>query len=67
MRDLLDDDLASRLGAEAYTRYWSDPQSLDAHTRDLLAIYRTVISQHRARLLEAAPQRQNDNVLGVGT
>jgi glycosyltransferase involved in cell wall biosynthesis len=67
MVDLLDDDLASRLGAEAYARYWSDPQSLDGHTRDLLSIYRSLISQHGARLLEAAPQRQNDNVLGVGT
>jgi hypothetical protein len=50
MRRLCDDAEAARLGAEAYRRYWDAPQTAEAHTRDLLAIYRTVLTQHAVPL-----------------
>ncbi len=50
MLDLLDNEVAARLGAAAYARYWSEPQTVDHHTRNLLAVYRRVLSEHRRAL-----------------
>jgi glycosyltransferase involved in cell wall biosynthesis len=49
MLELTDDETASRMGAEAYRRYWADPQTLEAHTERLLEIYRTVLAAHSLR------------------
>lgn len=46
MRTLLDDDVAARMGAAAYRRYWSDPQTLERHSQALLAVYRSVLDNH---------------------
>lgn len=48
MRALTDDACAARMGAEAYRRYWADPQTPDVHTQGLLDVYRTVLEE-RAR------------------
>ena len=50
MLKLTDAETVSRMGAEAYRRYWVDPQTLAAHTDKLLAVYRTVLVDHRARI-----------------
>ena len=67
MLDLLDNDVARKLGTAAYSHYWNDPQTPDRHTRNLLAVYRSVLSQHNARLLESGAHRQRHDVLGVRT
>jgi glycosyltransferase involved in cell wall biosynthesis len=54
MLDLLDDDVAARLGSAAYNRYWTDPQTVDQHTRNLLAVYQHVLSEHRRGLKPGA-------------
>lgn len=45
MRALSDGAVATRMGAEAYRRYWSDPQTPEAHTKGLLEVYRTVLAR----------------------
>jgi len=47
MQSLLDDSVAARMGAEAYHRYWTNPQTPEVHTRNLLAVYRRLLSEHR--------------------
>jgi len=49
MLKLTDSARAARMGAEAYRRYWADPQTLDTHTGKLLDVYRTVLAEHRLR------------------
>jgi hypothetical protein len=48
MLALTDDRLASRMGEEAHRRYWSEPHTLEAHTGDLIAVYRAILTAHRA-------------------
>jgi glycosyltransferase involved in cell wall biosynthesis len=48
MCSLMDDSVAARMGAEAYRRYWADPQTVEVHTRNLVSAYRTVLSGARA-------------------
>ena len=43
MRSLGDDAVARRMGAQAYERYWSDPQNAARHTNDLLSAYRAMM------------------------
>lgn len=45
LRRLTDDAVARHLGAEAYKRYWAEPQTLARHTGDLLAIYRGLLNE----------------------
>ena len=40
---LSDDGLVERLGNEAYSRYWNDPLTIDAHISKLLIFYRSVL------------------------
>jgi glycosyltransferase involved in cell wall biosynthesis len=47
MRALMDDAQADRMGRQAYTRYWADPQTLDTHVARLLSVYRTILATHR--------------------
>jgi glycosyltransferase involved in cell wall biosynthesis len=49
MRSLAADSTAARMGEEAYRRYWSDPQTVDVHTANLLSVYRAVLSVHSTR------------------
>ena len=43
--DLLRDEyLAQRMGMAAYQQYWSHPQNLDSHVRELLTVYRHILS-----------------------
>jgi glycosyltransferase involved in cell wall biosynthesis len=48
MLALTDDALAARMGEEAHRRYWSEPQTLEAHTGNLIAVYRAILTAHRA-------------------
>jgi glycosyltransferase involved in cell wall biosynthesis len=48
MRILGDDAVARRMGAEAYERYWGDPQDSARHTNDLLSAYRAMMRGHDA-------------------
>ena len=48
MRKLADDSVAGRMGDEAYRRYWTDPQSIEAHTGNLMSVYRAVLSGRKA-------------------
>ena len=43
LRKLTDPGAANRMGAEAYRRYWADPQSVAVHTANLLAVYRRLL------------------------
>jgi hypothetical protein len=54
MHALMDDSIAARMGKEAHRRYWNDPRTVDAHTGNLLTVYRTVLSTHRARAASKA-------------
>ena len=38
-----DDDLAARLGAEAYRRYWQDAPTIEAHTARLERVYDVIL------------------------
>ncbi len=40
---LADDNLVTRLGAEAYRSYWKDPLTLETHTLRLLDFYRSLL------------------------
>jgi hypothetical protein len=44
----MDDSIAARMGEEAYRRYWAEPQTVEVHTRNLVSVYRTVLSGARA-------------------
>ena len=46
MTALQDPVLAAKLGAAAYTRYWSNPPTLDAHAETLVATYRKIIGAY---------------------
>jgi len=45
LRKLADPAVANRMGAEAYRRYWADPQSAAVHTANLLAVYRRLLAE----------------------
>jgi glycosyltransferase involved in cell wall biosynthesis len=47
MRSLMDDSVAARMGEEAYRRYWTDPQTIEAHTGNLVSAYRNVLAAAR--------------------
>jgi glycosyltransferase involved in cell wall biosynthesis len=48
MRRLSDDAVATAMGEEAYRRYWAEPQTNDVHIRNLLSVYRAILSRHEA-------------------
>lgn len=45
MQALTDDATAQRMGQEAYTRYWAEPQTLAVHVQKLLDVYRTILAE----------------------
>ena len=49
MLALTDNSLAKRMGEEAYRRYWNEPRTLEAHTGNLISVYRTILSAHMPR------------------
>ncbi|HXJ00764.1 MAG TPA: glycosyltransferase [Micropepsaceae bacterium] len=49
MLNLTDNARASRMGAEAYRRYWAAPQTIQVHTEKLLSVYRAILTEHRLR------------------
>ena len=50
MLKLTDDATAARMGEQAYRMYWADPQTPAVHADKLLAVYRTVLAEHRSRV-----------------
>jgi hypothetical protein len=46
MMALADKARASQMGAEAYRLYWVNPHTIQAHTKNLLTVYRTVLERH---------------------
>jgi glycosyltransferase involved in cell wall biosynthesis len=42
---LCDDDVAERMGREAYERYWRSPPTTAAHAERLIACYRTILEE----------------------
>lgn len=53
MQSLADDGIAASIGDEAHRRYWTSPMTVNAHTGNLLAVYRAMLSAHRASLPSA--------------
>ena len=49
MMALTDDDIARWMSERAYELYWAKPSNKEAHTEQLLAVYREVLAQHRSR------------------
>jgi glycosyltransferase involved in cell wall biosynthesis len=48
LQRLRDPDLAAELGRNAYSRYWSDPLTMERHLRLLTAIYRRIVAGQAA-------------------
>jgi glycosyltransferase involved in cell wall biosynthesis len=46
---LTDPETAQRMGHQAFHLYWAKPSTKQAHTEELLAVYRTVLAEHRFR------------------
>lgn len=44
LRQLQDDDVASRMGMAAFERYWRDPYTVDRHGEALHTVYRSVLA-----------------------
>lgn len=44
LAEVKDDDIITDRGTAAYTKYWSEPLSVDIHVRDLLDIYQRVLN-----------------------
>ena len=56
---LRDDETVAGMSRAAHAAYWSDPPTLDAHTRTILTIYRSMIE---ARAGAALPRRAGPQV-----
>jgi len=49
MRQLLDPDLAARMGQAAYTRHWNNPFTMDKHITALAECYRSILEKRTHR------------------
>jgi glycosyltransferase involved in cell wall biosynthesis len=45
LRILEDDSVVARMAAQAYRRYWDEPQTSEVHTKNLTAVYRELLSE----------------------
>ncbi len=60
MRRIGDDELVAKLSRGAYDAYWRDPPTLEAHVREICAVYEQALRQQSAA---TEPRLAQENTL----